>query len=118
MLYEVITREIQFIPTPYLHFPGAIASYDIKTKTLFSGDLFGSMDSSESIFADESYMIGMKAFHENYMPSTQIMRPVMETFLLMGIEAIAPQHGSVINKNIKDYITVLRSLECGSYNFV
>jgi len=108
-------REIQFIPAPYLHFPGAIASYDIKTKTLFSGDLFGSMDSSESIFADESYMIGMKAFHENYMPSTQIMRPVMETFLLMGIEAIAPQHGSVINKNIKDYITVLRSLECGIF---
>ncbi|MBN2880364.1 MAG: response regulator [Clostridia bacterium] len=108
-------REIQFIPTPYLHFPGAIASYDIKSKTLFSGDLFGSMESSEGIFADESYITGMRAFHENYMPSTQIMRPVMETFLLMGIETIAPQHGLVINKNVKDYITILRNLECGIF---
>ncbi len=34
-------RDLEFQLTPYLHFPGAMVSYDTGTRTLFSSDLFG-----------------------------------------------------------------------------
>ena len=108
-------REIQFVPTPYLHFPGAIASYDTDTKTLFSSDLFGAMSSNWDLFAGEDYIEKMKTFHEHYMPSNDILRPVMETLLLMDISIIAPQHGSIINKDVSKHIKILRDLECGTF---
>ncbi len=108
-------RELSFVPAPYLHFPGAITTYDNETKTLLSGDLFGSMGNSTSIYADEDYMEGMIQFHEHYMPSNDVLRPVMETLLYMEINIIAPQHGSIIDKNIVKYIKTLRDLECGIF---
>jgi len=108
-------REIQFLPTPYLHFPGAIASYDTLTKTLFSSDLFGAISSTWDLFAKEDYIEKMKTFHEHYMPSNDILRPVMEMFLLMDIRMIAPQHGSIINNEIQKHIKALRELECGTF---
>ena len=108
-------REIKFLPAPYLHFPGAITSYDGRTKTLLSGDLFGSLASDTELYADDEYMEGMIEFHRHYMPSNQILRPVMENLLLIDIDRIAPQHGSIIQSNVEDYIKVLRDLECGIF---
>ncbi len=108
-------RELKFLPAPYLHFPGAITTYDSKTKTLFSGDLFGTMSSGDGLYADDEYLDGMIEFHKHYMPSNQILRPVMESLLLVDIERIAPQHGAVIENDVEEYITVLRDLECGIF---
>lgn len=108
-------RVLTFIPTPYLHFPGAIATYDSQSKTLFSSDLFGAFSYEWTLYAGEDYMERMKAFHEHYMPSNDILRPVMELMLGMDIVRIAPQHGSIINNNITDYIKALRDLECGTF---
>lgn len=108
-------RQIQFVPTPYLHFPGAIASYDTATKTLFSSDLFGAMSNTWELFADDDYIEKMKTFHEHYMPSNDVLRPVMEMLLLMDIKMIAPQHGSIINDKIAEHIKALRDLECGTF---
>jgi len=108
-------RELKFIPAPYLHFPGAITTYDSHTKTLLSGDLFGAMNAGTELYADEEYMEGMVYFHKHYMPSNQILRPVMESLLLMDIERIAPQHGSIIENNVEEYISVLKDLECGIF---
>ncbi len=108
-------RTIKFIATPYLHFPGAIATYDTKSKILFSSDLFGAISNKWSLYADDNYIEAMKIFHEHYMPSNEIIRPVMEKFLKMDISMIASQHGSIINENIKDYIKILRDLECGIF---
>lgn len=108
-------RVLSFIPAPYLHFPGAIITYDPKTQTLFSGDVFGAFSDSDSLYAQGDYIEKMKTFHEHYMPSNQILRPVMETLLALPISRIAPQHGSIIEKNPTDYIKVLRDLECGAF---
>lgn len=108
-------RELRFIPTPYLHFAGAIATYDSLTKILFSSDLFGAILTPWSLFADENYIESMKAFHEHYMPSNEILSSVMRIFLTMDIEMIAPQHGCVINDNIENHIEALRDLDCGTY---
>lgn len=107
-------RMLEFIPTPYLHFPGAFVTYDRVNKMLFSSDIFGALSGNWTLFADDDYIEKMKTFHEHYMPSNDILRSVMEIFLKMDIEIIAPQHGSIINNKIKEHIKVLRDLECGS----
>jgi diguanylate cyclase (GGDEF)-like protein len=108
-------RRLLFIPTPYLHFPGSIMTYDPQTKILYSSDLFGAFSHKWALYADESYLEAMKTYHENYMPSNDILRPVMESLSKYDIEIIASQHGSIINKNINDYVSALRDLDCGAY---
>ncbi|HUY37112.1 MAG TPA: hypothetical protein VMV69_30655 [Pirellulales bacterium] len=37
--------QVQFVPTPFCHFRGAMAVYDPESQILFSGDLFGGLNS-------------------------------------------------------------------------
>jgi two-component system, cell cycle response regulator len=108
-------RKLDFIHAPYLHFPGALLTYDSTSKILFSGDLFGGFSLNWGLFADDGYEEAMEAFHETYMPSNDILRPIMEFLLSMDISIIAPQHGSIIIKDIKKHIKCLRDLECGTF---
>ncbi|MBI5816152.1 MAG: MBL fold metallo-hydrolase [Nitrospinae bacterium] len=108
-------RELKFIFTPYLHFPGAYMTYDTKSKILFSGDLFGGFSFDWSLYANDYYMEAMKAFHENYMPSNQILRSGMNKLDKLDISMIASQHGSIINKDVRKYIDALKNLDCGDY---
>ena len=89
-------------------------TYDEKTHIVFSGDLFGSLVYSPQMYADETYRVGMNAFHEHYMPSHEVLMPVMDLLLRLKIELIAPQHGCIIKDNIESFIIELRQLECGS----
>ncbi|WP_186840805.1 diguanylate cyclase domain-containing protein [Acetobacterium fimetarium] len=108
-------RTLGFVMTPYLHFPGAFTTYDYESKVLFSSDLFGAYSFVWNLYAKDDYIEKMKTFHEHYMPSNSILRPVMEVFLGMDIDMIAPQHGSIINENTSVYIKALRDLECGKF---
>jgi flavorubredoxin len=45
-------RELHFIKTPYAHSAGSFMTYDEKTKTLFSSDLFGSYDTHWELYLD------------------------------------------------------------------
>lgn len=107
-------RVLELIPTPYLHFPGAFVTYDSKSKSLFSSDIFGAFSYNRTPFADENYMDKMLTFHEHYMPSNSVLRPVMDKLLTYDIDRILPQHGSMIMSDPKKYILALRTLECGS----
>ena len=107
-------RTLGFVLTPYLHFPGAFTSYDYQSRILFSSDLFGAFSYEWSLYAKGDYIEKMKTFHEHYMPANSIIRPVMELFLGMEINMIAPQHGSIIKENIIAHIKELRDLECGT----
>ncbi|HCU08505.1 MAG TPA: hypothetical protein DF480_06045 [Clostridiales bacterium] len=108
-------RTLSFLPAPYLHFPGAIMTYDALTQTLFSSDLFGAFSPFWTLEAPEDYLEQMKSFHEHYMPSNEVIRPVMESLMGLPILLIAPQHGSLIRNDIRMYIKALRDLECGAF---
>ncbi len=108
-------RILSFILTPYLHFAGAFVTYDMKTRSLFSSDLFGSFSYNPTLYADDHYMDKMLSFHEHYMPSNAVLRPVMELISLYQIETIFPQHGSIIKDQVYQYIEALKTLECGSF---
>lgn len=114
--YELVfgeNRRMSFIPAPYLHFPGAVMAYDHQNRILFSGDLFGALSSSWTLFAGPDYREKMIPFHQEYMPGNEVLRPVMEMLLQHDINMICPQHGSIIREAVSEHITTLRTLECG-----
>jgi diguanylate cyclase (GGDEF)-like protein len=108
-------RKLQFMATPHLHSLGAMAAYDKKSKVLISGDLFGAFQSTWSLYADDHYLEGMKAFHEYYMPSKDLLRPVMELLGSLDLAMILPQHGPIIRGDPKPYIESLAGLEFGMF---
>ncbi len=107
---------LQFLTTPYCHSPGAFVSYEPKSKTLFSGDIFGGIEESWEFYADESYFDKAKQFHQEYMPSRDIFNYALKKIEALDINLIAPQHGSIIKKKyIKDLIKDMKNLDCGLY---
>lgn len=106
-------RTLRFYPAPYLHFAGAIMTYDEQSKVLFSGDLFGAIGHSENLYADGRYPAAMRTFHEHYMPARSIIRSALSRIRNLDIRIIAPQHGSVIASDIQGYLDHLAEVECG-----
>lgn len=105
-------REFVFILTPFAHYSGSFMTLDMSNKFLYSGDLFGGISTEKSLFSDENYLESMAAFHENYLPSSDFLRPVMKEVSNYQIEMICPQHGSIIKKEMVDQsIQFLHQLE-------
>lgn len=108
--------QLDFYTTPYCHSPGAFVSYEPKTKTLFSGDIFGGIEKSWEFYADESYFHKAKLFHQEYMPSKDIFNYALNKIEKLDIDLIAPQHGSIIEKKyISQLIKDMKNLDCGLY---
>ena len=108
--------KLDFYTTPYCHSPGAFVSYHEATKTLFSGDIFGGIEESWDFYADESYFLKAKQFHQEYMPSKDIFNYALDKIEKLDIDLIAPQHGSMIEKKyISNLIKDMKNLDCGLY---
>ena len=115
---DIAGRKLEFIFTPYMHFPGAICTYDTKTKTMFSSDIFGAFTDEFKLYADnpQDYFEQMKPFHEHYMPSKEIVSAGIERMEKYDINLIAPQHGSIIKKEFIPYIfKKLKQLDVGLF---
>jgi len=111
-------RELEFVFTPYAHFPGAFCTYDKKTGILFSSDLFGGLTEEFSLFAKnvDTYFEAAKPFHKHYIPSKEILYHALKQIQKKHPSIIAPQHGSIIKKDLIDpLIEKLKNLECGLY---
>jgi len=107
-------RTLRFIPTPFLHSPGAIATYDEASKTLFSSDLFGAIGDDWSLFARGDYLDAIARFHRGYMPSGAVLRACMTRLGAVEIERILPQHGSILEgAQVGEAIAMLSALPCG-----
>ncbi len=108
--------QLQFVTTPYCHSPGAFVTYEPSTKTLLSGDIFGGIEESWEFYAKDDYFEKAKKFHAEYMPSKDIFNYALSKIELLDIELIAPQHGSVIEKErVYPLIEQMKGLECGLY---
>jgi PAS domain S-box-containing protein len=110
-------RELQFGHTPYLHSPGAIVSYDTRSRTIFTSDMFGAVSKEWQLFADERLLAAVDAFHVGYMPSPAILQngvDVLRSF--EGARRLAPQHGSIIDGPlVETALSRLESLQVGTY---
>ena len=108
--------DLQFVTTPYCHSPGAFVTYDLHTKTLFSGDIFGGIGESWDFYAGDDYFERARQFHAEYMPSRDIFNYALKKMEVLDLELIAPQHGSIIKKpQISPLIEQMKALECGLY---
>jgi len=117
LVFNFGERTLQFFKTPFAHSTGSFVTYDTKTKTLFSSDLFGSLSRQWELFVeldddcyvceDYGHCIMKKGycplpdifeFHKKVMPSEKALRYAMGVIRNLDIEIIAPQHGSIFNK--------------------
>ncbi len=135
-------RRLEFIMTPYAHAPGSFMTYDCKTKTLFSSDIFGSYDHLRSLYLGDvsrcfdcsipeicdsnGYkcpLRGILSFHERVMNSAPSLRYAVEQVEILmeskGISIIAPQHGSIMNtpQQMEIIIRKLKELEHIGFDF-
>lgn len=107
-------RELLFITSPYLHFPGAFTVYDKKEKILFSSDIFGAFSVDWNLYANDFYMEAIKIFAEPYLPDKRHVINYLDKIKNLDIELICPQHGSIIKKEqIPAILDLLRNLEVG-----
>lgn len=107
-------RELEFIPTPFLHSPGAMITVDVKTRTAFTSDLFGGLSADWSLFASGGFLEAMTPFHQRYMPSNALLRRCMEGLQQRKFERICPQHGSVLEgAQLEAAYAHLKELPCG-----
>jgi signal transduction histidine kinase len=107
---------LEFLTTPYCHSPGAFVTYEPRSKTLLSGDIFGGIEESWEFFAGDDYFEKARQFHAEYMPSRDIFNYALSKIEALDLNLIAPQHGSIIRKErIAPLIKQMKALECGLY---
>ncbi|MBN2438159.1 MAG: MBL fold metallo-hydrolase [Deltaproteobacteria bacterium] len=128
LVFNFGERTLRFFKTPYAHNAGSFVTYDTRTKTLFSSDLFGSLSRQWELFVEledacyvcEDYDRCIKRkkycplpdifeFHKKVMPSEKALRHAMDVIKKLDIEMIAPQHGSIFNKK-KDIDFIIKKL--------
>jgi flavorubredoxin len=128
LVFNFGERTLQFFKTPYAHTTGSFVTYDTKTKTLFSSDLFGSFSRQWELFVEldddcyvcEDYYCCIRQkkycplpdiieFHKKIMPSEKALRYAIGVIRNLDIEMIAPQHGSIFNKK-KDIDFIIEKL--------
>lgn len=108
---------LHFIPAPFLHFPGAFTTYDTRAQALFSGDIWAAIDTDWRLMLEdfESHTGKMDLFHTEYMASNLAARGFLQSLDGIALQAILPQHGSIIGPNhVARALDYLRQLRCGT----
>ena len=109
-------RVLKFIESPFLHFPGAFTTLDMTANMLFSGDVWAALDINWNLVVSdfESHTSNMDLFHVDYMASNKASRGYAKKLVNEKIDAILPQHGSIINmQDVPKAIEYLENLQCG-----
>lgn len=107
---------LAFITSPFLHFPEACVTFDERTGFLLSSDIGAAIEYDWSLVVSDwdKHWRGMVPFHVFYMASNRALRGFVDKIRPFPIEAILPQHGSVIPKrHVATALDRLRDLPCG-----
>lgn len=107
---------LRFIEAPFLHFPGAFASYDTASGFLFSGDIWAAVGMDWTLVSDDFNTLSfkMEMFHTDYMAGNKASRGFTRKLREVDIMAILPQHGSIIPRaHVAEAIDYLNDLPCG-----
>ncbi len=94
-------KTLQFIFTPWVHWPETFVTYLREDKILFSCDFFGSHYTESEVFADsnpEVYHAAKRYFAEIMMPFRGIIKTNLDKLKAFDIQIIAPSHGPIYDK--------------------
>jgi len=109
---------LEFIPSPYMHSPGAVTVYSPHTKTLFSGDIWATICIEWKLILEDDFSEHkehMDLFHTNYIASNKAARNFLINFKNREVKHIMPQHGSIlIDGNVAKAFKYIQNLKCGT----
>ncbi|NOX71887.1 MAG: FprA family A-type flavoprotein [Candidatus Micrarchaeota archaeon] len=94
-------RTLQFILTPWVHWPETMLTYLKEDKILFTCDFLGSHFASEELFVeneDEIYEAAKRYYAEIMMPFRPMIKNHLKTLEGLDIAMIAPSHGPVYHE--------------------
>jgi len=94
-------RTLEFIHTPWVHWPETMVTYLREEKFLFSCDFFGShLATTDTYVTDEGqvYEAAKRYYAEIMMPFRTIIQKNLEKIKDYKIELVAPSHGPMYDK--------------------
>ncbi len=105
---------LQFVSTPFVHWPETMMTYEPNEKILFSCDAFGSYGAlNGKIFEDDYDLIDKSSLKNNALryyanivaQFNKTASKAVSKLADVPISIIAPSHGPVWQKNLQDVIT-------------
>ncbi|MDO9528866.1 MAG: FprA family A-type flavoprotein [Syntrophales bacterium] len=94
-------KTLEFIHSPWVHWPETMVTYLREENILFSCDFFGSHLATSNLFVTDEgrvYEAAKRYYAEIMMPFRTIIRKNLEKIKSLEIEIIAPSHGPVYDK--------------------
>ena len=94
-------KTLEFIFTPWVHWPETMVAYLKEDKILFSCDFFGAHIASTDLFVtDEAriYEAAKRYYAEVMMPFRKIIRKNLDKISALDLDLIAPSHGQIYSR--------------------
>jgi len=94
-------KTLQFVYTPWVHWPETMSTYVPEDKVLFSCDFFGAHLATSSLFVDDEavvYEAAKRYYAEIMMPFRKQINANLAKLDKLDIEVIAPSHGPAYDK--------------------
>ena len=94
-------KTLQFVYTPWVHWPETMSTYVPEDKVLFSCDFFGAHLATSSLFVDDEaavYESAKRYYAEIMMPFRKQIIANLAKLDKLDIEIIAPSHGPAYDK--------------------
>ncbi|MFH1226960.1 MAG: FprA family A-type flavoprotein [Planctomycetota bacterium] len=94
-------RTLEFIYTPWVHWPETMVTFLKEEQILFSCDFFGSHIATSDLYATDEprvYEAAKRYYAEIMMPFRNLIQKHIEKVKALGVKLIAPSHGPVYNR--------------------
>ncbi len=94
-------KTLEFIYTPWVHWPETMSTYLAEDKMLFSCDFFGSHLATTDLFAKDEprvYEAAKRYYGEIMMPYRKVITRNLDRVGKLDLQYIAPSHGPIYNR--------------------
>ena len=94
-------KTIEFIHTPWVHWPETMLTYLRENRILFTCDFFGSHFATSDLYATDKatiYEAAKRYYAEIMMPFRKVIERNLEKIRDLQIDVIAPSHGPIYDK--------------------
>ncbi len=92
-------KTLEFIHTPWVHWPETMVAYLREDKILFSCDFFGSHIATTDLYVTDearSYEAAKRYYAEVMMPFRKVIKKNLDKIAVYDIKTIAPSHGPMV----------------------
>lgn len=94
-------KTLEFLHTPWVHWPETMVTYLHEDRILFSCDFFGSHLATSNLYAGDDWRVydGAKRYYaEIMMPFRSAIRKNLDKIEAFPVDMIAPSHGPIHNE--------------------